>query len=203
MKHKINIKKSPLDIRDYQAVHFIDNSIELPESYISPKTKVRCQWLSSQCVAYACTQAMSQQESINGNYNLYSPHYIYETRENKDDGWYVRACLKNLQKIGTTLNHSNEVYKIKSYFRCNSIDEIKRCIMQHGCVISSCDVHGSDWFLKSKINIDQKKKELICGHAFIIVGWKDDYWIVQDSYSIFRPFLGKFKLDMLYPLDEF
>lgn len=166
---KIKFAKSPLDNRDYKATSFIDNSIELPNWYLAPQTRVRCQWFSSECVAFACTQAMSQQEAMTGKYNIYSPHYIYETREAKEDGWYVRACLKNLQKIGT-ISNDKQLHKIKSYFRCNSIDEVKRCIMQNGCVITSCDVRGKDWFLKSKIDIKQKEKELICGHAFIIIG---------------------------------
>lgn len=83
---KFNIKKSPIDNRDYKANNFIDNSIDLPEEYIAPHTKVRCQWFTSECVAFACTQAMSQQEAIKGSYHIYSPHYIYETREVKEDG---------------------------------------------------------------------------------------------------------------------
>lgn len=229
MKHQINIKKSPLDIRDYQATHFIDNSIELPESYISSKTKVRCQWLSSQCVAFACTQSMSQQEAMMGKYNIYSNGYLYATREMtdyQDDGWYIRQCLKNLQKFGTVLykdfphNHDYarelihvahfdlanniERYKIKTYFKCNTIDEIKKCIIQNGSVITGCSIYGYDWFIKSNISKKQLKKKELGGHAFIIIGWtKDNKWICQDSYSIFRPFLGRFKIDMDFPLDEY
>lgn len=86
MKHKkIYTLPSPQDLRDYKAESFIDLSPELPASYVAPRTWVRCQWLSSQCVAFACTQAMSQQEAQNnGTYNFYSTGYLYGNREDVD-----------------------------------------------------------------------------------------------------------------------
>ena len=85
MQKKIYTIMSPKDIRDYQAESFLNLSLEIPESYVAPRTWVRCQWLSCQCVAFACTQAMSQQEMQNtGSYNFYSTGYLYGNREQND-----------------------------------------------------------------------------------------------------------------------
>lgn len=221
---------SPIDERDFKADNFLDYTKELPDSYLAPSTWVRFQWFSSQCVAFACTQAMSQLEKLNTNtYNLYSPGLLYANREPDDpckgEGWYVRAGLKQLYKYGTCLNKDfpcPESYeserkkflknkdkllelashhKIKAYFRCNNEDEIKRCIMQKGCVITS-SVCNIKFFWSGRITPKTVEKPTN-GHAYIIIGWDKDGWIIQDSYTIFRPRLGRPHISYDFKFDEF
>lgn len=223
------VKKSPIDSRDhiYKAT---DTEAFLPESYLDAGTKVRCQGTSSQCVAYACTQAMSQLERLKtGIYNLYSPGLLYANREEDDyqgEGWWVRKGLKQLQKYGTCLEkdfpHPESYkterkkfladkenllkkaaeHKINSYFRCTTEKDIKRCIMEHGCVITSATI---PWYALFKHSFTKKNYPTKggSGHAFILVGWDKDGWIAQDSYSLLRPWFGLFHLSYDYPLDEF
>lgn len=223
-----NVVTSPADNRDYKYEAKI-NVVFLPSNYISTHTKVRCQWLSSQCVAYACTQAMSQHEIHDtGNYNLYSPGLLYANREEDDyqgEGWWVRKALKQLHKYGTCLEsdfpipESYEIerkkflqdkenllekashHKIKSYFRCETEEDVKKCIMEHGCVITETNIP-----LKGFWKYSLKRKDFPVGkggHAFILIGWDETGWIAQDSYSILRPIFGQFHLDYDYPFDEF
>lgn len=221
------IKESPVDNRDYSYNKDID-SVILPTSYLATKTKVRCQWLSSQCVAYACTQAMSQQEAKKGKYNLYSPGLLYANREEDDyqgEGWWVRKALKQLHTYGTCLEKDFPIpesykterkkflenkeellakaaeHKIKSYFRCNSVEEVKSCIFEYGCVIVETQISIKGFWKYNLKKEDAPEKG--GGHAFILVGWDEEGWIAQDSYSIFRPWLGQFHIEYDYPINEF
>ena len=224
-----NIIISPVDNRDFEAKDFLDFNTEIPKEYTAPKTKVRCQWLSSQCVCYAVTQAMSQQEQLKfGSYNLYSPGLLYANRESDDyqgEGWFIRKALKQLHKYGTcnesdfpypesykkerdkflsdkeNLLKKAENHKIKAYYRCYSEDEIKRCIMQKGCVITQSRINKR-FFLTSNITKDTVKT-FRGRHVYIIIGWDEQGWIIQDSYSILRPFLGRPHISYDFPLEEY
>lgn len=225
---KINtIISSPLDSRDY--LYTIEESRYLPLKYIAPRTPIRCQWLSSQCVSYACTQALSQAYKMHKKQlKLFSPGSLYANREEDDyqgEGWYIRKALKQLKNYGVCLlkdfplpeSYKKErkkflaqkdkllalcsEYRINAYFRCNSIDEIKSCILNYGSVIVSTTLTPK-CFLKYKL-VKKDYKQEGTGHAFILVGWDEKGWIAQDSYSIFRPLFGKFHIDYDFPIEEF
>ena len=93
-----------------------------------------------------------------------------------------------------------EAYKISSYFRCNSELDTKKCIMEYGSVIVSADIPVKGFLKRS---ISKKDYTGVGGHAFILVGWDENGWIAQDSYSIFRPFFGRFHINYDYPINEF
>jgi C1A family cysteine protease len=227
LKKTNTIIVSPVDPRDH--LYTITESQSLPLKYIAPRTPIRCQWFSSQCVAYACTQALSQYYKVNKKQlKLFSPGSLYANREENDyqgEGWYIRKALKQLKNYGVCLlidflfpeSYKKERkkflaqkdrlltlcsdYKIKSYFRCNSVDEIKSCILQYGSVIVST-TFTSKCFLKYKLTKKDYTQDGV-GHAFILIGWDKTGWIAQDSYSIFRPFFGKFHLAYDFPIEEF
>jgi len=228
---KIKTIVSPIDERDFKAELFLDYATTLPKAYTAPSTSVRCQWFSSQCVAFACTQAMSQQEKLNTRtYNVYSPGLLYANREDGDwqgEGWYIRKALKQLYHYGTCLEkdfplpesyktekskfEENKAellakaaeHKISAYFRCNTEEEIKRCIMQKGGCIISIQFYNQA-FISPHYHKPAENVKAHGGHALIIVGWtENNEWIVQDSYSIFRPKWGKVKIDFDYPIDEY
>lgn len=219
---------SPVDERDFKASKFLDYSGEMLPEYQAPATKVRCQWLSSQCVAYAVTQAMSQYDvSKTGNYKLYSPGLLYANREEDDfqgEGWYVRKALKQAYHYGTCLEEDfpiPEAYnternkflkdkknllqkasknKISAYFRCNNEDEIKRCIAQTGSCIVSSKTNGK--FFWSGTITNETVKGAKGGHAYILVGWTKNGWIMQDSYSFLRPWFGRPIISFDFKFDE-
>ena len=221
--------KSPVDPRDFYATYFLDRSVPIPSSYKSPKTRVRFQWGSGQCVCFAVTQAMSQYEKLHyGKYSIYSPGLLYANREDDDfqgEGWYVRKALKQLNHYGTVLESEfpfpeafekerdkflnarenllkkASSHKISAYFKCENTDDVKRCIMQKGCVITS-SVCNPRFFLN--FNVSKRTVEgAQGGHAYIIIGWDESGWIAQDSYGLFRPILGRFHIDYDFPLEEF
>ena len=143
---------------------------------------------------------------------------IYANREQDDyqgEGWNIRTALKQLYHYGVCLNkdfpypesYKSErkkflkdkdrllelasPHKISAYFRCNNDDEIKRCIMQKGCVITSSSV-TQKFFLSGDITNETISNSKNGGHAYIIIGWtKDNKWIIQDSYSYLRPYFGR------------
>ncbi len=218
---------SPVDTRDYL---YKNEGQELPVKYLASSTPVRCQWFSSQCVAYACTQALTQAYKLaNNQVKLFSPGSLYANREEDDyqgEGWYVRKALKQLHKYGVCLEQDFpfpesyakerqkflarkeellklcEEYKIKSYFRCETAEDVKACIMKYGSVVISSKFTPK-CFWKSKLTKEDYPEKSGGGHAIILVGWDETGWIAQDSYSIFRPWFGKVHLAYNYPIQEF
>lgn len=230
MKKEIIV--SPFDERDYEFSNLMQVADSLPDELPAAAYRVRCQWFSSQCVAFACTSAMTAQEKLDFDCsetitppNTYSPGSLYANREEDDyqgEGWFVRKALKQLHKYGVCLEKEfpfPESYKaerrkfladkdkllslmaqhkIQAYFRCRTDDEVKTTIVNCGAVIVSAYIPT---LFKSRLTAADWKK---CGgHAFIIIGWDKDGWICQDSYSVFRPWGGKFHLSYDYPINEF
>lgn len=223
---------SPDDSRDYTFAELEDVNTSLPTVLLRDPYKVRCQWFSSQCITFACTSAMTTQEQLKLERgkstvepHVFSPGSVYANREEDDyqgEGWYIRKALKQLYKYGVCLEQDfpfPESYKterrkfladkdrllelmaqhkIQRYFRCNDEEEVKTTILRYGAAIVTAYIPT---FLKSKLTEkDWKRRNL---HAFIIIGWDESSWICQDSYSIFRPWGGKFHLTYDYPIGEF
>ena len=75
--------------------------------------------------------------------------------------------------------------------------------MQKGSCIIALSLYDQP-FISSHYKKPKEDVEAHGGHALILVGWtENNEWIAQDSYSIFRPWFGKFKIDFDYPIEEY
>lgn len=198
-----------------------------PDEYESEKLPILNQGSVGSCVAHALSSALTAGEKANNfKANDYSRGYIYGNRKSTDyqgDGMYIRQALKQLNHCGDVFysdfpyNKKYEEIKklieprkteladlalphaIEAYYRCYTIDEIKKSIMINGCAIVSVTCY-SDFGR----DLHQTKTHINNGyHCMIIVGWtKDNKWIVQNSWSSFWGYKGKLLMDFDYPINE-
>ena len=170
------------------------------------------QGASSQCVACSLATTRTYQEyAENRILKQFSPTYIYGNRTddmNQSEGMYPREALKTLQKFGVVswedlpgyysypdakvkynekkkiLDEKASPYHIGSYYRVETIEEIKQSGYNFGVVSAMFPVYGS-------LLLDTKGKMLVSSpegfptsyHQMTICGWNKEGWIVQNSWG--------------------
>ena len=202
--------QSPVDSRDYTIQTVGIEKVELPTTYEPEKRRpVRYQNWASTCVGFSiCTTMEYCEQKLGLEPNRFSPAMVYLNRNNEDldvDGMYTRKALKILQKEGTCQYHeyrwahnTHDVlfeigegkeekleplaapYKIKSYFALNSIEEIKQTVYQEGACICCYPVFHS---FENVLTVPEEGEKQHGRHAVTCIGWNEDGFILQDSYS--------------------
>ena len=229
---KKEITFSPSDSRDYYFNEIEQVDMNLPGELRRAPYKVRCQWFSSQCVAFACTSAMTMQEKLsfdrgetNVEPHLFSPGVVYANRAEDDyqgEGWYIRKALKQMHNYGVCLEQDfscPEPYKTERRKFLADKEHLLALMSQYKVrVYFRCQTeneikttiahYGSvivSAYIPTFLKSKLTKKDWAKRgkHAFIITGWDAQGWICQDSYSIFRPWFGQFHLSYDYPIEEF
>lgn len=169
--------------------------------YLPP---VRSQKPRGTCVAFAGSAMKEYQERLDTGYEGYfSPEFIYFYRENKPGrGMNSRDLMEVLLKRGCctedTLpyvvvkdeNATAEIplaaeeeaakYKISSYARIYTIDELKTALFQSGvCYVAFpvYDVRPEFWRKKTTESV------LKGGHAVAIVGYNNEGFILRNSWG--------------------
>lgn len=199
---------SPKDVRDYRATCAVSTEA-FPEEFELPMPKVKNQGSVGSCVAHslATTIEYFNQHQGDGNQKM-SVGYIYGNRTNSSHqgvGMIIRDALQTVQKCGDVPNekfdHNYEVpgiielvknklvelfpdgypYRITSYYRVYTDEEIKASLMQNGPVIL-CMQWFSDIRVKNGI-ITTNEVASNSYHALVIYGWNNDGWKIQNSWG--------------------
>ena len=218
---------SPIDVRDY---HLACTGKEFPAQFQLDTVPVKNQGLMPTCTAHASSlivEYFNMKQEDNG-YQEFSTNYIFGRREQGQDGkgMALREALKILQKYGNCLltdcKGNNQFstarakleeigleeldalaypHRISSYFRCNTIEEVKTALMEHGYVIINMPTYS--YRIINDVYIPTTKT--IKGyHAVIIYGWDDDKgWLVQNSWGKTWASDGRFILPYDYPIVEY
>ena len=201
---------SPKDIRDYRLAAAALISIKLPESYMLKPARIKCQGAQSTCVAHALSSLVEYYNLRDSGFNyVFSTDFIYGCRTDDDylgEGMYLRDGLKVIQKYGD-VRHSQlpgntdvptarkKVFadfdsltklaspnRISTYYRVNSLNELKYAILTGGPAPASMK-----WFKSATVKSDgvyrYTNTEIQSYHAVLIVGWTEDYLIVQNSWG--------------------
>ena len=104
-RYQLNIKKSPVDERDFVAETIHSDEGELPAEHDLRKDlkAVRDQGSQGTCAAQTSACMKEWQERHDVNFQEYmSPQFIYNNRQNQDsEGMYSRDVMKILHKIGS------------------------------------------------------------------------------------------------------
>ena len=204
-----NIVKSPNDARDWtiETCATSNNtvkSIQLPRNYDLRRNMlpIRSQGRQGACAAFSAACMREYHERREWNCKRYfSPQYIYNNRSNQQSsGMFLRDVMKILHKKGccfedeykylnkiekpeeicdeTNIKASN--FRIKAYARINTIDGLKKSLIQNGPALIAVPVYnkGSRMWLKSKRNT-----KCLGGHCMAVVGYDEDGFIVRNSWG--------------------
>lgn len=201
---------SPKDFRDYKiAASLIEHAI-LPESYLLPHTKIKNQGNHLTCVAHVLASLVEFYNLQETNYNYtFSTDFIYGCRKNDDylgEGMYLRDGLKVLQKYGDVLYHQlpgntnvsearrkvcenfntlitdAEPYKINTYYKITSLNEVKYSIFQFNPVPAVMKWY-EDASVKTNGIYSYNLNKIKNYHAVLIIGWDKEHLIVQNSWG--------------------
>lgn len=216
-------KKEIPDKRDYKFKSNIVSMTRYPETWELNLSEVKDQGIVNSCVAHSLATCMEKFNTIK-----MSVGFIYGYRPityNQDEGMYPREALKTLQKIGDVpkeiFDHNKEMkeikelvdkhieklkpvalnYKIESYARIYSENEIKKCLMQNTPVPVSIPVYN-DLDYDFNFIIKEPSGKLQGYHMITIYGWNKYGYIFQNSWGTFWGDKGKAILPYDYPIDS-
>ena len=207
---------SPEDSRDYKLSRLIKCSPKLPASYITKRKNIHVfdQDDSNMCVscAIAAFKQIIESDQV-GDIEPFSPAYIYGNRRGSDyhgEGMIPRQALKTLKDYGIchlnyfpgNYTYNNAIkyysvdkerldrvakpYRISSYYRLKTTDEIKQAIYTMGAALVAYSVYDclldpdSDGYVEYD---ETYQGEYHGGHQMLAVGWNETGFIVLNSWS--------------------
>ena len=216
---------STYDVRDY----CICSSSELPTTYECPVTvRVKNQGSKPTCVAHAAASLVEYHYKKETNtYKSFSTEFIYGFR---DVGYYIgngmciRDALKTLQRFGDCFktdcpgnndyekamnNVSSNIekykelaypYRVSTYYKCNTSEEIKTALVNHGPVLVSMNTYDKAKLVEDIYTYDPNAEH--GRHCVMIYGYDERGWLVQNSWGTLWAGDGRFTLPYDYKLNE-
>ena len=218
--------KSDYDIRDYVATACASETA-FPKEFKLEPAHIKNQGVVGSCVAHTLSSLVEyynrEQEDTD---TIFSTGYIYGNRDNsgyEGTGMNIRYALDNLLKFGDVpedkfpenieVPAAINLYKeravkliedaypnrISSYFRLNTPDDIKACLMQNGPVVVCVR-----WYKDSKITKGVLKPgtESSGLHCVYLYGWNEKGWYMANSWGEFWGESGSCILSYDYVLEE-
>lgn len=228
----VSVIASPDDDRDYTLNSLVTSSEStLPASYrVSVSPPLFSQGSTGCCVACALASCRYIQESLQeGTASKFSVNYIYGNRldtDIQDECMIPRQALRTLLNFGDchwddfngynvyatakskyeankeTFDDLAYPYKINSYYRLYTTDEIKTAVYNLGCAIVVYDVTD---YLRSPVDgyVTYDADTIVGQHCMTIVGWtEDDHWIVLNSWGTSYGIDGYCYVPFDYPINE-
>lgn len=212
--------KSPTDVRDYKIACSTKEWLPL-EYEIDVLPRVKNQKNVNSCVAHSTSSILEYYENICGRDNKLSTNFIYGIQKSEcgheGQGMYLRDACKIVCKYGDMLENdcpgNTEVpecweiaekalennkfkenagsFKIKSYFRCNNNNAIKKAIMNYGPVLAS--INWYDSYVPDDNGVLSTDKKGNSGyHAIMIYGWDVRGFKCQNSWGKYWGNDGRF-----------
>ena len=220
---------SKKDVRDYRIVAATQN--ELPIEYETLNVPaVKNQTTFNACVGYAMSVIIEWYCRLYGDeLNDISPFYIYGNRRNtthKGYGMIVRDTLKSVVEYGSVIesvfpykqevpeiidtfeNNQPSLFvqgfpnRISSFYRCQTINEIKTAVMKHGIVLMAMEWFDDITVKKGIINTKAIHSVNNGHHAMVIYGWDENGWKIQNSWGTSWGNNGRAILPFNVPINE-
>lgn len=202
--HYSNALPSVRDDRDHQVIDYFAGNASVPKEFslINDLPPVRDQGAQGACVAEAiiCCKDYHERKDVNFQ-DSFSSQFIYNLRSNHpSEGMQIRDALDIVLKKGVCpekyypyltdtskesiteemLNIAKN-YKIKSYARINTVDELKNALIQFGPCIITFPVYNQifpDFWNKRSF-----ADTLTSYHCIAVVGWTKDSFIMRNSWG--------------------
>lgn len=218
-------KKEVEDKRDYKSYIYSAKSTTMPDKYEIKMPDVKDQSIVNSCVAHSLATFL--EETYKQQNIKFSTGFIYGYRPDgydQGEGMYPREALKTLLKVGDVpkqnfdynkempeikrlvdenfkiLSELADLYKIQSYSRIYTTNEIKKCIYNDIAVPISIPVYND---MKFDENYIIEMPNGICNgyHAIIIYGYNENGWLIQNSWGKDWANGGRAILPYNYPID--
>lgn len=208
--HKLGAIFSTKDVRDYKAVCKNIN-IEFPEEFELDMGKVKNQGNVSSCVAHSLSTVIEYFNKVQYNSDIeMSTGYIYGNRSMtsyKGEGMVTREALNTLRLYGDIEQNKfpynievpeiivkyHEVseqfyedgykYKIKSYCKLETENDIKQALMKNGPVVISMTWYSDIKVISGMLTTSLSKDKQSGGHCMVLYGWNKDGWKIQNSWG--------------------
>lgn len=165
--------EDPRDIV-YQGQHV--GMAAIPDSYELPnKPLVMDQGSAPICAAISIAsilewQNMAKTSSSRGK--VYDAYQIYNMREDKEmQGMVPRDALNKVKKLGVNGD------KIDEFARVTNYDMLKMSVLCNGPVMIGTNAYEDPTYFW------RPTKNLLGGHAVIVVGWDEEGYILQNSWG--------------------
>jgi C1A family cysteine protease len=201
MSYKFNLKKSPIDVRDYMLEAIYPEAVKLPEEWdLRPQMRpIRDQGQQGTCSAQTAAAIKEWEEFVDVKFEAYmSPQFVYNLRENQEsDGMTPRDTMNILYKIGIVseadypygtfilipeeLKEKAAQYKIQGYAQINTIDSLKKALFANGACYIAFPVYNPEVmeFWKPEFT----GQEMLGGHAVTVSGYLKNSFIIRNSWS--------------------
>jgi len=196
----LNIEPSPKDDRDFLVSKVYASSVVIP-GIVDHRRKlldIRNQGNQGTCAAQsaACMKEWQEGRDIGLQSHL-SPQFVYNNRENKkSEGMYGRDVMRILSEVGIVLEREypyrtkrkiNKTllararrFTIAGYAKVNSIDELKRALIDNGPCYIAVPVYDDGIRMWKQKHLNQKQTG---GHAMCLVGYNKDGFIIRNSWG--------------------
>jgi hypothetical protein len=204
-----NVVPSPRDDRDLNSEAIYDCSKKLPATLDLRKNLNAPRDQSNQGTSAAQVAACMKewQEKKKGDFVDYmSPQFIYNNRSNQTTvGMYGRDVMRILKNAGICPEKSYPYekvegkvdidkkyyyeaknYRIKGYARVNTQESLKRALYMNGpCYISFPVYNHTTRLWKQQKNCFKVGEKQLGGHAFAVVGYNKQGFIMRNSWGMF------------------
>ena len=195
------IYASPVDLRDILAANIYARDDEPPTTldYRSELPRVRDQYDSAQCAAFAACAMKEWQERRDSEYTgFFDPEFIYDLRENKPAaGMNARNVMAILYKHGALTqvdkvidNNTPEAasnYKIRGYAQVYDIKTLKKALYRNGPCLWAGPMYNKKsskmWDIKTAHSEGNTEDHIHSAHAMAIVGYNDEGFILRNSFG--------------------
>lgn len=200
---------SPKDVRDYKLK--IKKEESPLSFSVFDKVHVKDQGKKPTCVAHALSEIIEYNyKKENNEYEKFSTDFIYGLRDSSayksgQEGMYLREGLSIIKDYGDVfyedlpsnnyaLSAKSQVqlkedelkikaypYRITSYYKITTLEELKYSLIHNGPVAGSMK-----WYKGSRLDkyvYKYNQEHEYYGHAVIIIGWTKDYFIIQNSWG--------------------
>jgi len=217
-----------IDLRDYKIKREVAMAYNYPETFSLDHPPVKNQGAVGSCVAHATSEILEshlkEYKKLSTNF-LYGIHY--KLFGSKGPGMYLREACKIAKDYGDpeeifckgntevphvysmaensfndpdVLENANK-YKINSYVKLRTENDIKYSLMYHGPVLISVEWF-SDYEFKYSTGILSPGVKSAGLHCIMIYGWNEDGWLCQNSWGELWGKNGCFVLPYTYEINE-
>ena len=170
---------SPFDVRDYKLSSFMpkvrtttitEREWEFPAESLNQDDTNHCTGFSG--ANFGINLPVQDFYTNEDGHRFYYLCKEIDGEPKNEDGSYIRSIAKVLRNIG----------RIETYAFASNVEEIKWWVLNRGSVVVGT-LWTSDMFTPDENNVIRPTGEVVGGHAYLIRGYINGYFIIRNSWG--------------------